>query len=187
MNVTWFDERKAAQVAAYFARKESGQIDILKLVKLIYLSDRKNMERNGHPIINDKFVSMPHGPVNSMTLNYINGAVDHAEEWDKYISDRAGYTVATAKEFDIDDFDELSDTDLETLDAVWKECGNMTKWEIRDWTHEHCPEWEYPQGGAEPIPHERVFKFLGFENANELASQVKIERGIDELFASLRR
>jgi len=129
---------------------------------------------------------MPHGPVNSLTLNYINGALPGSEEWDKYISDRAGNTVAATQEFDIEDLDELSDSELVSLDAIWQEFGHMNKWQIRDYTHDNCPEWEDPEGSAQPIPHERVFKFLGFENADELASEIKIERGIDELFSRLR-
>lgn len=186
MSQIWFNQRKAAQVAAFFACKQGDEIDVLKLVKLIYLSDRKNMRHHGYPIINDRFVSMPHGPVNSMTLNFINGAFSSADEWDSYITDRASYSVAATSKFKVEELDELSDAELESLDAIWKEFGHMNKWELRDWTHNHCPEWEDPEGSAASIPHERVFKFLGFENADELASEVKVERGIDELFARLR-
>ncbi len=76
MTPIWYNARKAAQVAAFFALSEGGKINVLKLVKLIYLADRSAMEAFEAPILNDKFVSMDHGPVNSITLNLINGLGD---------------------------------------------------------------------------------------------------------------
>ena len=60
-----FNARKAAQVGAYFAKASGGKINVLKLVKLIYLADRHSMELYDAPILNDVFVSMNKGPVNS--------------------------------------------------------------------------------------------------------------------------
>jgi hypothetical protein len=57
MAIPDYNVRKAAQVTAFFAKKQGGAIDVLKVAKLLYCS----------------IVSMPHGPVTSMTLNYING------------------------------------------------------------------------------------------------------------------
>ena len=106
MKIPWFNERKAAQVAAFFAHRQGGQIDVLKLIKLIYLADRKNMQAHGYPILNDCFVSMTHGPVNSITLNYIDGAIDEPREWEEYIEDRSHYKVALARNVDLDELDE---------------------------------------------------------------------------------
>jgi uncharacterized phage-associated protein len=68
-----FNRRKAAQVAAFFARAEGGRINVLKLVKLIYLADREFVLRHGEPMLDDRWVSMPHGPVNSGTYDMIQG------------------------------------------------------------------------------------------------------------------
>jgi Protein of unknown function (DUF4065) len=64
----WFNVKKAAQVAAFFALKQGGQIHVLKLTKLVYLSDREFMDRYDIPITGDKLVSMDHGPVNSVII-----------------------------------------------------------------------------------------------------------------------
>ena len=157
-----FNERKAAQVAAYFALEEGGSINVLKLVKLIYLADRLFMDRYDRPILNDRFVSMDHGPVNSITLNFINGCIAERGDWDKFISDRARHNVALAnRRITVDDLDELSEAELRILRQVWKRFGHRTHFQIRNYTHRHCPEWEDPNGSSTPIPYERIFKFLG--------------------------
>lgn len=187
MGISWFNARKAAQVAAFFAIKQGAQIEILKLVKLIYLADRQSMEDSGYPILNDRLVSMPQGPVNSITLDYVNGAVEDLEEWAQYITPRLAYSVGSTKMFSREELDELSDSEFETLEKVWGIFGGYTKWQLRDWTHKNCPEWEDPHGGANPIPHERVFKFLKVEHPDEMANAIYEDRHIEELFAQLRQ
>lgn len=186
MSENWFNARKAAQVSAFFANKQGKRIDILKLIKLVYLADRRNMQDFGHPILNDRFVSMPHGPVNSITLNYVNGAVEDHRDWDEFVGRRYGYSVGATRRFSHEELDELSEADCETLERVWVEFGHMDKWELRDWTHRNCPEWEDPDGSANPIPYARVFKFLGSDDPEELAESVYDDRRIDELFAQLK-
>lgn len=183
---SWFNERKAAQVAAFFCCSEGGNIDVLKLIKLIYLSDRKSMELSGFPITNDQFVSMPHGPVNSMTLNYVDGNAE-SKEWSAFVRDRANYKVGSAnKQLSDDDLDELSEFDLEILQHVWKQFGHMSKWEIRDWTHDNCPEWEDPHGSANPIPVERILKYIGIPDAEHQAQEIKAHKKADRVFAQLK-
>ena len=60
----------------------------------------------------------------------------------------------------------------------------MSKYELRDYTHQHCPEWEDPNGSSTPIPYERVFKFLGKPDSGDLAAKIVGERAINEIFAS---
>jgi uncharacterized phage-associated protein len=173
----WFNSRKAAQVVAFFARQQGGEINVLKLTKLVYIADRKNMEAYDFPICGDKLVSMDNGPVNSMTLNHINGLVATKDGWDEFVADRAGHFVGTAKQnIPDEDLDELSPAELKTLYAVWKDFGWMDQWQLRDWTHNNCPEWEDPDGSSNPIPYERVFKFLQKNNAEELEARVLEDR-----------
>ncbi len=180
-----FKVRKAAQVAAYFAKAEGGSINVLKLVKLIYLADRAFMQKYDCPILNDRFVSMDHGPVNSMTLNYLNGCEDGRDNWDRFVSDRADHVVGLANPGISDDaFDELSPAEIETLHEVWLQFRGKSGYEVRDHTHRNCPEWEDPKGSSAPIPYERVFKFLGKNDSTELAKNIEAERFVDGLLAA---
>ncbi|MGA9893403.1 MAG: type II toxin-antitoxin system antitoxin SocA domain-containing protein, partial [Xanthobacteraceae bacterium] len=73
MPIPGYNVRKAAQITAFFAKKEGGSIAVLKVAKLLYLADREFMAAYDLPMLFDELVSMPHGPVTSNTLNYING------------------------------------------------------------------------------------------------------------------
>jgi uncharacterized phage-associated protein len=180
----WFNTRKAAQVVAFFAIRQGGAINVLKVAKLIYLADRLNMEKFDFPITGDNFVSMDHGPVNSITYDCINGMQGERFEWEQFVTDRAGYTVGLSQAgLSEDALDQLSDAELETLGEIWEKFGGMTKYEVRDWTHDHCPEWEDPNGSSSPIPFARVFKYLGKAAAESLESQIKAERRIQAAFS----
>lgn len=182
-----FNERKAAQVAAWFLRKQGGRMPHLKLIKLMYLADRQSLDEYGFSITGDLAVSMPHGPVLTMTLDLINGDVESGRDgWEAWISDRADYEVAL-RERERDELDELSEADVGVLDQVWRRFGAMTKWQIRDYTHDHCPEWQDPQGSSNPIPYERIFEALGRskQEAAQLAERINEQREIERKFASL--
>lgn len=182
----WFNVRKAAQVAAFFAKAEGNSINVLKLVKLVYLANRLAMDRFDFPLVNDQLVSMDHGPVNSMTYNYINGHQEDRTKWEEFISDREHYSVGlTNQNLTVDDLDELSEADVDVLNQTWKQFGHLTKWQIRDYTHDNCPEWENPNGSSSPIPYERVFKFLGKKECESLAKKIDECRHIDEVFAGV--
>ena len=179
-----FNVRKAAQVAAYFAKAQGGEINVLKLVKLIYLADRKFMQKYDSTILNDRFVSMDHGPVNSVTLDYIDGCQEDRINWEPFITDRAGYFVGlTNPALSFDDLDQLSDAEIEVLAEIWAELGHMDQYQVRDFTHEKCLEWEDPNGSSYPIPYERIFKFLGKQNSTELARRIESEKILDSLMA----
>lgn len=179
-----FSEQKVAQMAAYFLKLRGGRMAYLKLMKLLYLADRESLNRFDEPISHDQMVSMPHGPVLSQTYDLMVGQAERG--WDEWIRDEANYEVSLKKSASRDDLDELSDVDLEVLDAVWNEFGSMSRWDLRDWTHNHCAEWEDPCGSSYPIAPKTVFRALGRSDseAEERAQQLLDRRRLDRVLAS---
>ena len=145
-----FNERKAAQAAAYLLCKAGGSLNVLKLVKLMYLAERESLRRYGETITGDALVSMRNGPVLSATLDHINGLVPSCQDgWDSLIDDRENHVVQLRNRDAIADPDEdllaLSECDAECLATVWDRFGHMSKWQLVDYTHSpECPEWEDP-------------------------------------------
>jgi uncharacterized phage-associated protein len=179
MPLRGYSVKKAAQVVAFFAYRAGGEINILRVSKLIYLSDREFLSQYDVPILYDRLVSMPHGPVTSVTLNYINGLFEDSVDWDVYLAGRAGHFIGLARrEMTIDDLDQLSRAEIEVLERVWSRHKHRTPYELRDYTHEHCLEWEDPHGSSLPIPYERVFKFLNKHNSEELAGAIEEDRAL---------
>jgi len=184
-----FDERRAAQIVAYFIQLHGTSLSILKLVKLVYLADRESLHQYGEPISFDELVSMPFGPVPSQTLNYINGCMlsKVADGWVEWISDKEDYEIGVRKEFPLkrEDFDELSDNDIGILNSVWAEFGHMNRWEIRDFTHT-LPEWQDPHGSSIPIKLRTIFQAFGLsENeAIEAESEIDSQRALDQVLSN---
>jgi uncharacterized phage-associated protein len=179
-----FDEKKAAQVAAFFlfkASKRNANITILKLMKLMYLAERRSYQIYGEPIIGDALVSMPHGPVLSRTLELIDfgSPQNQAGGWDELIAERSGRDMALRSEGLVTsekDLRELSESDLEILRSIWIEFGKKSAFSLMDYTHDpaNCPEWEDPDGSSVPIKLEKLFKVLGFsdEESNAILSRL---------------
>lgn len=162
-----FDERKASQAAAYLLFRAGGRLPLLKLMKLMYLAERVSFQRYGDSITGDAMVSMPHGPVLSMTYDHLNGALaSQAGGWKTWVSGRAGNEVALQDPSMIrspeKDLLALSETDLECLAQVWTDFGHWDRWKLVEYTHTGgCPEWEDPKGSSRPIPAARLLKALG--------------------------
>jgi uncharacterized phage-associated protein len=182
-----FRERKAAQIATWFlVQSGNGAMETLKLMKLMYLADREAMREHGFTMTGDRFVSMPHGPVLSQTYDHVQGGLTSGSDgWDSWIADRAGRLVSL-EERASRDLDELSPADERILENIWDQFGSMTAWELREYTHIHCPEWEDPNGSSRPIPYVRVFKVLGLspEAAKDAASRIAEQDRIDRLFVT---
>ena len=165
---TLFNEKRTAQAAAFFLHRAGGRLPLLKLMKLMYLAERESLRVYGEPITGDKLVSMPHGPVLSMTYDHMNGALDSVEGgWATWVDDRAGHDLALRDPSMIRtpeaDLLELSDGDLDVLDVVWAKFGHMSKFDLVKYTHgDDCPEWVDPHGSSAPIPLDRLFSALGF-------------------------
>jgi uncharacterized phage-associated protein len=187
---TWmFSPTRIAQMAAFFAAKEPrSTINIMKLIKLMYLSDRESLARYGDPITFDNMFSLDEGPILSRSLNMINGvlSIASAEAWDKWMSGRdQDHNVVVHRDFTRDDLDYLSDADLAVLQDVWGQFGHMDQWQLSDYTHEHCPEWQNPNGSRLPIDEAELLKHLGRtkEDAAEIKQGIENSRSLDRILA----
>lgn len=166
-----FRSRKAAQLCAWFALRSAGQIEKLKLIKLVYLTERAHLEAFEDPMLFDELYSLPHGPICSSTLNGINGVI-HEEVWDEFVA-RNGNIVVAVKAFSRDLLDDLSDEEIGIADGVWATFGHMTASQLRNYTHEHCSEYvEVPAGTRLPITYEDLLSATGSQNASFVDDEV---------------
>ena len=188
-----FNEKKAAQAAAFLLFQAGQPMSVLKLTKLLYLAERRSFERFGSPIIGDRLVSMQHGPVLSATYDHMNGALESAEGgWESWIADRAGHDLdlrdRAALRDPAHDLLELSDADEEILADVWRQFGQMTGWELRNWTHRNCPEWKDPEGSMIPMKFEELFAALKYspEQTREALERLESESAVTAAFDSIK-
>lgn len=186
-----YDPRKAAQSIAYLTVKNGrNPLNILKAVKLVYLADRESLRLYGFPIQDEAHYSLPHGPVNSTTYEFMKGEVPPTKsaEWSEFLTDRANHQIGLKNpDIDPDNLDELSDADIAVLDAIWDRFGHMGQWQLVDWTHDphNVPEWEDPNGSSQLIPLRRMMDALGIENAVEQEQAIQESRRASSFLKAL--
>lgn len=180
--VAMFKERKAAQMAAFLLDRAGGRLNVLKLTKLLYLAERESMKRYGFQISGDDMVSMPKGPVLSHTLDLTNGNVESAE-WEALIEDRESHDVRLRHAVSRDDLTDISEAAIAVLTSVWQDFGEQDQWQLVQYTHDECAEWEDPDGSSNPIPARRVFAAVGrnHEEAELSAREFRAQKHFDSL------
>ena len=157
-----FDKSKAAQAAAYIVQRHGGSIDLMALIKLLYLADRTALIESGYPITGDRMVSMPHGPVLSGLYDcakWIGTDLEEEEDpFSRYLSPRDGNTVHLVG--DVGDLGELSDYEVGILDQVFDRFGHLSAGQLRRLTHD-LPEYTDPQGSMIPIDPAEILSIAG--------------------------
>lgn len=147
-----FHRDKAVAAMAYVL-DSLGEVDKVKLMKLIYLADREHLLRHDRTITGGRLVAMDHGPLPSECLSVINGDLGEDVYSVFHVVD---YTVSLREEASYD-AEVLTETDKKVLDEVIREYGHAGTWELRDRTH-RLPEYTafYQAGTSTTIPVESL-------------------------------
>lgn len=183
-----FCEERVAQMAAFLLQQGGGRMPGLKLMKLLYLADRAYLTRFGESMSGDCMVSMPHGPALSQTEDLIICGSRQDEGWADWISsDGQGEISTKCPGAGREDFDLLSDVELETLTHVWRRFGCMNKWQLVDYARQHCLEWQDPHGSAFPIKEEALFLAVGKspDMTQSMALRLREQRQLDKTILQL--
>ena len=184
------NERKVAQMAAYFISREGGSMPILKLMKLLYLSERESLKLYCIPMTGDHAVSMDLGPVLSNAYNLANNTSIYSVEdgWGFWMAPRNGndITLKDKKNVCEDNLDELSKADMQVLDSVWEQFGQYNEWKLSTYTHD-LKEWENPYGTSIQIHYKDIFVALDYEEeeATQLGEHIKTQETIHDKLGSL--
>ncbi len=177
-----YREDKATQAAARLLLLEGGEMNYMKLLTLLYLADRRALVQWGRPITFDSYFSLDNGPVLSFTYNNISSEPepDGHSYWHQYIAAPQNYSVALANEAPSD---RLSSAELELLESTYREFGHMDQWQLRDYTHEHLPEWKDPNGSAHPIELSDILLSEGWsdDEIKEIEESLQAETAAQEL------
>lgn len=179
--VVGYRSRKAAQICAYFAQKADGTIEKLKLIKLVYLAERRFIDETNYPMLFDEFYALKNGPICSSTLNGINGVI-HEAIWSEFVA-RNGNLIVALRKLPRGDYNEISDAEIDTLNSIWKDFGSKTASQLVNYTHKHCPEYIEVNEGRLPISYKDVYQALGKTDAEELDDNIESCRRAEALLA----
>lgn len=160
-----FDERAAAQAAAYLLRRHGEPMRSSTLIMLLYLADRRSFIETGYPITGDCFVATPHGPMLARLLDLtVWGAREEDSPWGELVTAPTDYRVAAAGPAtgdELADYGELSEHDRGTLDAVHAEFGGMECWALAEHMRS-LAEWVEPGEGSVDIDPRAVLRDAGY-------------------------
>ncbi len=158
-----FDEQKTTEAAGIILRESGGEIGPLRLLKLLYLADRKAWKKWERPINSDVYFSLPEGPILSITFNIIKDeASGRGAFWKRFIR-RANRTTLHLEE--MPPIQRLSPAEIDLLKETVAEHRDKDDWALRDFTHA-LPEYEEPGKSRRPIPLSRLLKELDFAESD---------------------
>ncbi len=168
-----FNEVKATQAASWLLELRGGRMSYMKLIKLLYLTDRQSIISRGRTITTCRHVSMARGPVVSEILDLIteDDPPNGLTFWRQHISPPANREVSLVQ--DPGD-EELSRAEVAIIDSVFAEHGAKSRWALVDYTH-GLPEWQDPHGSSIPIEYRDILKAAGKTEAEIIAIEDEIE------------
>jgi len=169
-----FSEEKVTHMASHLLIKIGGRMSYMKLLKLLYLAERESLVKWGETMSGDKFVSMPHGPVMSSTYDLLQ---NRNTIWNDFINSEANREVSIKKSVVEEDLDELSVAEVKILDSIFEQFGTMGRWEIRDYTHNNCKEWQDPDGSSFPIDPINILLAKGVQ---KMDASVLLQHGAEQ-------
>lgn len=151
------NEIKTTQDAALFLKLNGGKMNYMKLMKLLYLTDREALVRWERPLTGDSYFSMKNGPILSSVLDWINSGErpDERLYWNLFISNPEKYDVSLKTD---PGQDELSQREIQLIEEIFNEYKDYDHWQIVDICHRILPEWENPGNSSTPIRIEDILR-----------------------------
>ena len=151
-----FDERKATQAACYLLSLNGGHMNYMKMIKLLYLSDREYITSYCNSITTDSYVSMDNGPVTSKIYDLIKEShTDTGTYWASYIRTEEYDAVLIKKE---EEYLCMSPMEMQVLADVNEKFKEQSVWDVVDFCHKNLKEWQNPAGSTIPISIEDIIR-----------------------------
>ena len=172
-----FSSEKILQEIVYLLSLNDNRMNLLKLMKELYLVDRASIEERDTSVSGDVFYSMPHGPVLSQTLNMLNDLVNN--NWGEYLDavESKYYPDIQLKKEIV--YDRLSNKDKEYINFISKKFKNYAPKQLEEYTHT-LPEWVDPNGSSKKIRYKDVMLALGKSEEEITIAKTEYEK-ISEL------
>jgi hypothetical protein len=183
-----FNEPKTTQAAAQLLKDADRPMNLMVLMKMLYLADRAAFMKFGRSITNDTYYAMFLGPVLSNTHDLATEEMPPEEEhyWGHFISPRENFQVRL---LDDPGSGELSDGEVRILDAIFAKFKTYLDdpFGLPKWMHENLPEVkEVPRGQRVDLPVVDVLRGAkkSEEEIRELVSELEMLDQVDALFAA---
>lgn len=143
-----YEPEVARIVAARFIMNEGGKMNYTKLMKLMYLLERRSLVENSSPVVGGRYVAMDNGPLISEAYDAVKGDAWQGIERDGYDVIWKGSPAETE--------DYLSEREETMLDELSDFFRKYSYGAMIEYTHDesNCPEWKehYTPNSSAQIP-----------------------------------
>lgn len=191
-----FNEEKTTALACYLL--DETKIEYLKLIKMMYIADRKMLELHNKLITGDTFVNMRLGPVPINTYGLIREEkeITHFNKQIKQDRKNSSYCSIWSTWSDHIKVDEyaisvkekphyeniLVETEMKVIDEIKEKYKNYSSADLVSLLHnkDFCPEWVDPEPNSiSPLSITRIMRSLNKTQEEIDDYIVKYELGID--------
>lgn len=179
-----FSTNKILQIVGYLLSLNGGKMNLLKLMKELYLIDRLSIEETNFSLSGDEYFSLKHGPVLSAAKNILEDlGRDKDSDWNNFLIKNDGikyYPNIELIKNTNDDF--LSDKDKEYIEIISNKFKDYNEWEIEEYTHT-LEEWKDPNGSSIKIRYEDIMRALNKndEEIKEAKKEYEVFNGLSNL------
>lgn len=153
--------KEVAINAILYIIQSFGQVDIHKICKILYYADQYHLAKYGRQITGDTYICMPFGPVPSNIEDIFK-----ALRGDSYFADQVNdlknviifinkYIVTSPEK---PDMDELSESDVECLNAAIEKCRPLDFSQLTEMSHGLA--WSL-SGNGEEISFDNILREAG--------------------------
>lgn len=163
-NLPKFSEKKSTEAAILLLKMEGGRMKYIRLLKLLYLSDRKAYYKLGRSITNDSYCSMEHGQVPSRAYDLVKGTAAQTEGiWSSFVNSPVEKHYVELSE-NPENLRVLSESEIGIIRSVSLKYVDKKDFELADITK--GPEYVQVNDkiGMIPTPIEKILEALEYSD-----------------------
>lgn len=131
VNFQFRPEKAIQSVGVLLNATSMGSMEFIRLLKLLYIAERRQLEKYGAPLVGGKLTAMKNGPLHSVVYDLIKGQSTLSASWNRYFQTNH-HNIEKVDDPGVRD---LSRAEVQLLRAISAEFEDMDSWDLVEHTH----------------------------------------------------
>ncbi len=161
---------KTVQAAGVLLKEHGGRMSRLRLLKMLYMADRKSMKTLGRTVTGDRPFAMENGPVLTRVYDLVKGTDAETGLWVQFIHRQGYQDLCLVADTGVD---ELSQFEVESLVEIASVRRDKDDYDVVEETHQF-QEWiknKPAPGSSNLIPWDDVLSALELSGMKEILAK----------------
>jgi hypothetical protein len=166
---------RIAEATSVIIDEFGGSVNILPLMKALYLADRERIRETCYTITGDSYASLKNGPIPCASYDLAKGSYSGGnncqELWNEAFS-KKGHSISKKGEI----ISRFSPSQIDTIKRSAKIIKDVFhQGSLSKWMHKECPEWKDPGNSSKPIKIASIALEVGYppKEAQEIENEIK--------------